>query len=83
MIQVKTLVKSNVMTNSEKEATSDVTVVEKVETASIAQISASNERISQMDQLNRKLKSKETMITKSLKRLEIATHYTNKPSTRT
>ena len=40
------------MTNTEKEATGDVTV----ETASMAQIAASNERISQMDKLNRKLK---------------------------
>ena len=39
----------------------------------MAQIAASNEWINQMDKLNRKLKSKKTMITKSLKRLETAT----------
>ena len=73
MIRVKTLVKLNIMTNTEKEATGEVTVVEKVETASVAQISASNERLSQMDKLNRKLKAKKAMITKSLKRLETVT----------
>ena len=46
----------NNMTNTEKEATGDVTVVEKVENSSMAQIAASNERIRQMDQLHRKLK---------------------------
>ena len=39
----------------------------------MAQIAASNKWINQMDKLNRKLKSKKTMITKSLKRLETAT----------
>ena len=58
------------MTNTEKEATGYVTVVEKVEHSSMAQIAASNERIRQMDQLHRKLKSKKTMITKSIKKVE-------------
>ena len=62
------------MTNTEKEATGEVTVVEKVDTAAVAQIvSASNERLSHMDKLNRKLKAKKAMITRSLKRLETAT----------
>ena len=61
------------MTNTEKEATGYVTVVEKVENSSMAQIAASNERISQMDKLNRKLRSKKTMITKSIKKVETTT----------
>ena len=52
----ETLVNLNNMTNTEKEATGDVTVVEKVENSSMAEIAASNERIRQMDQLHRKLK---------------------------
>ena len=73
MIRVKTLVKLNIMTNTEKEATGDVAVVEKVDTAAVAQISASNERLSQMDKLNRKLKAKKATTTKNLKKLEAAT----------
>ena len=47
------------MTITEKETTSEVAIVEKVDTAAVAQIvSASNERLSQMDKLNRKLKAK-------------------------
>ena len=62
------------MTNTEKEATGEVAVAEKVDTAAVAQIvSASNERLSQMDKLNRKLKAKKAMITRSLKSLEAAT----------
>ena len=58
------------MTNTEKEATGDVAVVEKVDTATIAQISASNERLSQMEKLKRKQNAKKTTTTKNLKRLE-------------
>ena len=62
------------MTTTEKEATNEVAIVEKVDTAAVAQIvSASNERLIQMDKLNRKLKAKKAMITRSLKRLETAT----------
>ena len=62
------------MTNTEKEATGEEAIVEKVDTAAVAQIiSASNERLSHMDKLNRKLKAKKAMITRSLKRLEAAT----------
>ena len=42
------------MTNTEKEATGDVTVVEKVENSSMAQIAASNERISYMGSSSQK-----------------------------
>ena len=60
------------MTN-EKEATGEVAVVDKVDTAAVVQIlSASNERLSQMDKLKRKLIAKKTTTTKSLKRLEAA-----------
>ena len=58
MIRAKTLVKSIIMTNTEKEATGDLAVVEKVDPPAATQISASNERLSQMDKLNRKLKAK-------------------------
>ena len=61
------------MTTNEKEATGDVAVVDKVDTAAVVQIvSASNERLSQMDKLKRKLNAKKTTTTKSLKRLEAA-----------
>ena len=62
------------MTNTEKEATGEVAIVEKVDIAAVAQIvSESNEQLSQLDKLNRKLKAKMAMTTKSLKRLEAAT----------
>ena len=44
------------MTNTDKESTGDIAVVEKEENASQARIKASNEQIRQMDQLQRKLK---------------------------
>ena len=50
----ETLVNLNNMTNTEKEATGDVTVVEKVENSSMAQIAASNERISYMGSSSQK-----------------------------
>ena len=65
--------KANNMTNTDKESTGDIAVVEKVENTSAAHIKASNERIRQMDQLQRKLKSKKTMITKSIKKVETTT----------
>ena len=46
------------MTNTDKEPTGDIAVVKKEENTSQAHIKASNERIRQMDQLQRKLKSK-------------------------
>ena len=58
------------MTTNKKEATGEVAVVDKVDTAAVVQIvSASNERLSQMDKLKRKLNAKKTTTTKSLKRL--------------
>ena len=51
-----------------------MTIVEKVDTAAVAQIvSASNEQLSEMDKLNRKLKAKKKTTTKNLKKLEAAT----------
>ena len=44
--------------------------MEKEETSSQAEIKASNERIKLMDQLQRKLKTKKTMVTKNLKKVE-------------
>ena len=61
------------MTDTDKETTGDIAVVEKEETTSQADIKASNERIRQMDQLQRKLKAKKTMVTKSVKKVETAT----------
>ena len=59
------------MTTNEKEATGEVAVVDKVDTAAVVQIvSASNERLSQMEKLKRKLNAKKTTTTKNLKRLE-------------
>ena len=49
-----------------KEPCGDIAIVDKEETPLQAEIKASNERIKQMDQLLRKLKTKKTMITKSL-----------------
>ena len=60
------------MTETGKEPTGDIAIMEKEETPSQAEIKASNERIKQMDQLQRKLKAKKTMITKSIKRVETA-----------
>ena len=51
-----------------KEPVGEVAIVEKEETSSQAEIKASNERIKQMDQLQRKLKTKKTMITKNQKK---------------
>ena len=65
--------KANNMTDTDKEPTGDIAVVEKEETTSQADIKASNERIRQMDQLQRKLTAKKTMITKSIKKVETAT----------
>ena len=64
--------KANNMTDTDKEPTGDIAVVEKEETTSQADIKASNERIRQMDQLQRKLKAKKTMITKNIKKVETA-----------
>ena len=70
MIRAEALVKTIIMTNTEKEAEGVVAVVEKVDTAAVAQvISASYERLSQMDKLNRKLKAKKEMVTRSLKKV--------------
>ena len=48
-----------------KEPVGDIAIVEKEETLSQAEITASNERIKLMDQLQRKLKTKKTMVTKN------------------
>ena len=55
-----------------KEPVGDIAIVEKEETLSQAEITASNERIKLMDQLQRKLKTKKTMVTKNLKKVETA-----------
>ena len=54
------------------EPVGEVAIVEKEETSSQAEIKASNERIKLMDQLQRKLKTKKTMVTKNLKKVETA-----------
>ena len=51
-----------------KETGGDIAIVDKEGTPSQAEIKASNERIKLMDQLQRKLKTKKTMITKNLKK---------------
>ena len=59
------------MTTNDQEATSEVAVVEKVDTAVVVQIvSASNERLNEMEKLKRKLNAKKSATTRSLKRLE-------------
>ena len=55
-----------------KETVGDIAIVEKAETPSQAEIKASNERIKLMEQLQRKLKARKTMMTKNLKKLEPA-----------
>ena len=52
-----------------KDPGGEIVIMEKEETSSQAEIKASNEQIKQMDQLQRKLKTKKTMITKNLKTL--------------
>ena len=56
----------NMGETGKKEPCGDIAIVDKEETPSQAEIKASNERIKQMDQLQRKLKTKKTMITKNL-----------------
>ena len=51
-----------------KEPGGDIAIVDKEETPLQVEIKASNERIKQMDQLQRKLKIKKTMIMKNLKK---------------
>ena len=60
------------MTETGKEPAGDIAIMEKEETPSQAEIKASNGRIKQMDQLQRKLKAKKIMITKSIKKVETA-----------
>ena len=62
----------NMSESGNKESGGDIAIVEKEETPSQAEIKASNERIKQMDQLQRKLKTRKTMITKHLKKVEQA-----------
>ena len=62
----------NMTDSGNKETVGDIAVVEKIETRSQAEIMASNERIKQMEQLQRKLTAKKTMMTKDLKKLEQA-----------
>ena len=48
-------------------------MVEKVDTAAVVQIvSASNERLNEMEKLKRKLNAKKSATTRSLKRLDTA-----------
>ena len=61
------------MTTNDQEATSEVAVVDKVDTAAVVQIvAASNERLNEMEKLKRKLNSKKSVTTRSLKRLDTA-----------
>ena len=61
------------MTTNEKEASTEVAVVEKVDTAAVVQIvTASNERLNELEKLKRKLNAKKSATTKSLKRIETA-----------
>ena len=61
------------MTTNEKDANSEVAVVDKVDTAAVVQIvAASNERLNEMEKLKRKLTQKKSATTRSLKRLDTA-----------
>ena len=62
----------NITDSGNKDTVSDITVVKKIETRSQAEIMASNERIKQMEQLQRKLTAKKTAMTKDIKKLEQA-----------
>ena len=62
----------NIVETGNKEPVGEVAIVEKEETSLQAEIKASNERIKLMDQLQRKLKTKKTMVTKNLKKVETA-----------
>ena len=55
-----------------KETVGDIAIVVKAETPSQAEIKASNKRIKQMEQLQRKLKDRKMMITKNLNKLKPA-----------
>ena len=61
------------MTTNDPEATGEVAVVDKVDTAAVVQIvTASNERLNKIEKLKRRLNSKKSVTTKSLKRLDTA-----------
>ena len=62
----------NMTDSGNKETLGDIAIVEKIETRFQAEIMDSNERIKQMEQLQRKLTAKKTMMTKDLKKLEPA-----------
>ena len=61
------------MTTNDQEASSEVAIVDKVETAAVVQIATtSKEKLNEMEKLKRSLNSKKSVTTRSLKRLETA-----------
>ena len=59
------------MTTNDQEASSEVAIVDKVETAAAVQIATtSKEKLNEMEKLKRSLNSKKSVTTWSLKRLE-------------
>ena len=61
------------MTTNDQEASSEVAIVDKVETAAVVQIATtSKEKLNEMEKLKRSLNSKKSVTTRSMKRLETA-----------
>ena len=61
------------MTTNNQEASSEVAIVDKVDTAAAVQIATtSKEKLNEMEKLKRRLNSKKSVTTRSLKRLDTA-----------
>ena len=61
------------MTTNNQEASSEVAIVDKVDTAAAVQIvTTSKEKLNKMEKLKRSLNSKKSVTTRSMKRLETA-----------
>ena len=57
------------MTTNDQEASSEVAIVDKVETAAVVQIATtSKEKLNEMEKLKRSLNSKKSVTTRSLKK---------------
>ena len=61
------------MTTNDQEASSEVAIVDKVETVAAVQITTtSKEKLNKMEKLKRSLNSKKSVTTRSMKRMETA-----------
>ena len=61
------------MTTNNQEASSEVAIVDKVDTAAAVQIATtSKEKLDEMEKLKRSLNSKKSVTTRSMKRMETA-----------